>query len=185
MHFRNIVIFIFTVFTISTLLASKNMSDSLRKQNIEKMIQDFEKKIFVPTIEVKDIFKISRHDIKKDYIIVDVREDFEQEVSVIPGAISKKEFEKNISKYKNKKIIPYCTIGYRSAKYTEELISKKINAKNMRGSILLWMHEGGKLVDTNGKSTENVHVYGEKWDLAPKKYKSLKKQSWFNYLWGK
>lgn len=46
-------------------------------------------------------------------IIVDVREDAEMKVSVIPFSISRREFESDVmpSLDKNTLIIPYCTIG--------------------------------------------------------------------------
>ena len=85
-------------------------------------------------------------------------------------------------------VIPYCTIGYRSAKFTQSLIEKepKLLVKNMRGSILLWTHAGGTLTlpHTSSNSSEHrgehehdvgshqvpttrLHVYGAAWDLAP------------------
>jgi rhodanese-related sulfurtransferase len=172
-------------FTLETLVASKASTDQQRKKSVEKLIKEFEQDIPVPTITVDKLLKLKRSERKDQYLVVDVREDFERKVSAIPGSISKEDFEKNKAAFKGKKIVPYCTIGYRSAKYTKKLVSQGFDAKNMRGSILLWLHEGGEVVDTNQKTTTKVHVYGKKWDLLPSQFQSLKKKSWLDIVRGK
>lgn len=112
---------------------------------------------------------ISPYKIKgKKYILVDVRSEEEQKISMIPGAITVQEFEKNKSKYKGKSIVTYCTIGYRSGKYTKQLIKEKFKAYNLEGSILGWIHTKKKLVDSKGEPTQNVHIYDKNWDYLPK-----------------
>lgn len=48
-----------------------------------------------------------------DMILVDVREEAEMDVSVIPFSISKAKFERDLKNNldKNVRIVPYCTIG--------------------------------------------------------------------------
>lgn len=146
-------------------------SKAEKRKKIEELIVAFEKDIPAPTVSAQ---QLKEWQAKKDEIIVvDVRTKVERKPSMIDGAISKEEFEKNKSRYKGKMVIPYCTIGYRSAKYTQELVKQGYKARNLRGSILLWMHENGKLVDANGKATKQVHVYGKAWDLAPDGYTSI------------
>ena len=89
---------------------------------------------------------------------------------MIPGAVSKEEFERDKSQYKGHVVIPYCTIGYRSGKYAEKLSGQGWDARNLRGSILAWTHAGRPLVDADGNDTKRVHVYGKKWDLAAEGY---------------
>ncbi|MCK5551872.1 MAG: rhodanese-like domain-containing protein, partial [Deltaproteobacteria bacterium] len=96
----------------------------------------------------------------------------EQEVSMLPGAITSEEFEGNMEKYQDKTIVVYCTIGNRSGHYTKHLIEKGIRAYNLRGSILAWIHAGQRLV-SDGEETRRVHVYGRKWNLAPKEYEAV------------
>ena len=94
-------------------------------------------------------------------------------VSVIPGAISKADFEAKHEKGEGKKIVCYCTIGYRSGLYVKELQKKGVdNAHNLAGSILAWTHvDGTTLVDSAGKPTKELHTYGRRWALAPATYR--------------
>lgn len=116
-----------------------------------------------PLIEVKELAT------SIPYILVDVREQREMAVSMIPGSISAVEFEKSKEKHRGKLIIPYCTIGLRSSKYTDQLIQSGFQAKNLKGGVLSYAHNGLKFIHEN-KETNKVHVYGEAWNLLPKGY---------------
>ena len=121
---------------------------------------------YIPIIEVKELARTI------PYILVDVREKKEMDVSMIPGAITAKEFETNKETYKNKLIIPYCTIGMRSGKYTDKLVKEGFKAKNLKGGVLAFAHEGFSFIN-KGEKTKEVHVYGEAWNLLPKAYKGI------------
>jgi len=108
-----------------------------------------------------------------EIVFVDVREAKEQEVSMIPGAITKGEFEKNRESYADKRVVVHCTIGYRSGVYVAELGEQGIQAENLAGSLLLWAHEGLPLEDSEGNATTQVHVYGKQWDLLPEGYEGV------------
>jgi hypothetical protein len=54
----------------------------------------------------------------ENYVLVDVRSEEEISVSTIPGSVSKYDFEANPSKYSNKEVVCFCTVGYISAGYT-------------------------------------------------------------------
>lgn len=97
-----------------------------------------------------------------DFVVVDVRSDKEVNVSVIPGAITKAQFEKDIEKYRNRQVIPYCTVGGRSGAYAKELVKKEFKVKNYTGSILKWIDAGLPLVTLEGKPTKRVHVYSNR-----------------------
>jgi sodium/bile acid cotransporter 7 len=105
-------------------------------------------------------------------VIVDVRSDEEREVSMIPGAISKKEFEKGRDQFSGREVVTYCTIGYRSGRYTQRLVDDGWDAHNLRGSILAWTHGGGEL-HRDGSPTRRVHVYGKAWNLAADGYEAV------------
>ena len=141
------------------------------------MVLDFESSFTVPTITAKELIKLRSSN--KQYLIVDVRESYERKVSIIPEAISKHSFETNKEKHKNKKIISYCTIGVRSGYYTKELRNQGFNAWNLRGSILMWLHENEKLTTPEGQNTKKVHLYGKPWDLAPTKNESTTATPWW------
>ena len=115
-------------------------------------------------------------DFKKDpsqFVIVDVRTGKEQEVSMIPGALTQKEFEEKRDELDDKRVIVHCTIGFRSGMYVKKLKSEGFDAENMIGSLLLWTHEGLPLEDKEHKPTKKVHVYGEQWDLVAEGYEGV------------
>lgn len=47
-------------------------------------------------------------------VLVDVRSQAEQAVSVIPGAITAQQYEVGTDRYAGKTVVPYCTVGGRS-----------------------------------------------------------------------
>lgn len=109
----------------------------------------------------------------KGLILVDVRSEEEMAISKIEGAITRKEFEDQREKYKDKLVVSYCTIGQRSSEYTVELRKIGFQAFNLKESILGWTHHSLPLTDPKGERTKKVHVYGEAWNLAAKDYKAI------------
>ena len=125
--------------------------------------------------EFKNISEITTDELKNSKIIItliDVRSASEQKVSIIPGAISKDEFEKDKSKFKDTLLVPYCTIGVRSGHYAEKLKKEGFNTKNYKGSILAWVLSGG-VVHKENKEVFEVHVYGKKWNVLPSNNKGI------------
>lgn len=110
---------------------------------------------------------------QEDVVIVDVREPEERAVSTIPGAVAGDAFEHDLDTYRDKTIVVYCTIGYRSGRYVAKLKERGIDAYNLEGSILSWVHAGQPVVAPNGSETKRVHVYGSKWDLLPDGYEAV------------
>jgi rhodanese-related sulfurtransferase len=109
-----------------------------------------------------------------DFVVVDVRSDEEVDVSIIPGAITKEEYEKNPSKYKGRTVIPYCTIGGRSGRYAAQLKKKGVDVKNFKGSILAWVRAELPLETLEGESTRRVHIYSDRYKI-PSKYQAITK----------
>jgi rhodanese-related sulfurtransferase len=110
---------------------------------------------------------------KRKVVLVDVRTPEEQRVSMLPGAITRDELLSNLDAYRDHVIIGYCTISYRSGKLAQELRKKGNTMLNLKGGLLAWLHEGGK-VYSQGRETRKVHVYGPKWDLAPARFQTVK-----------
>ncbi len=106
------------------------------------------------------------------FVLVDVRASEESNVSMIPGAISKNHFEKNIEQFRDRTVIVYCTIGYRSGLYATNLIEDGFAAKNFKGSILAWCAAEQPLVTPAGKPTNRVHTYSSKYKV-PATYKAV------------
>ena len=92
-------------------------------------------------------------------VLIDVRQPPEQEVSMLPHAITPAEFAARFRRGipKEKRLVVYCTIGYRSGKYAEELAKQGIKADNLEGGVLAWSFIGGRLLakDANGGSDRN------------------------------
>lgn len=63
-----------------------------------------------PTVTANQIRQLQNDETKKaQFLIVDVRSNAESNVSVIPGAITKAQFEKEAQQHQQKAIIVYCT----------------------------------------------------------------------------
>ncbi len=105
-------------------------------------------------------------------LLVDVRRPDEQAVSMLPGAITKKEFEQRSEEFEGATVVTYCTLGHRSGLYAKRLQAKGWRVHNLKGSILAWTHAGGELVDGEGP-TQRVHVCGPSWDLAADGYEPV------------
>lgn len=108
----------------------------------------------------------------EEIVLVDVRSPDEMTVSMLPGAITKEEFERNIKQYQNKMIVAYCTIGYRSGKYARSKQLQDINILNLEGSLLAWSHVQGNLVNDLG-ATKQVHIFNRQWQLTADDYQPV------------
>ncbi|KAK9865457.1 hypothetical protein WJX84_005824 [Apatococcus fuscideae] len=104
--------------------------------------------------------------------LVDVRTPEEQQVSMIPGAIRRDIFEAHKEEYRTTPLVAYCTVGFRSGKYAQQLMEEGFNVKNFKGSIIAWTQEGFPLVkDTSSNEpTKRVHIFGEQWKLQGEGY---------------
>lgn len=107
-----------------------------------------------------------------DALLVDVRPVEERLVSMLPGAVPAEAVEADPTRYAGRRMVAYCTIGYRSGLWTRKQARQGLDVANLRGGILAWTHLGGELVDANGP-THRVHVYGERWDLAADSYQAV------------
>ncbi len=131
----------------------------------------------VPTITVDSAIA---HLGDTNVVFIDVREDKEITVSKIPGALSPAEFAaafRHTGLPKEKTIVTYCTLGFRSGKYAEPLLAKGLRVKNLEGGLLAWAGAQGPLLhrDKDGLviGTREVHVYDKEWNLLPPNYKAV------------
>jgi rhodanese-related sulfurtransferase len=150
--------------------AGDAMSEAEKRAKIETMYHDYKKDF----PDVQDITPAAAMQLLKSNqaVFVDVREKKEQAVSMLPGAITEQEFLNHLDRYRDKTIIGYCTISYRSGKLAENLKAQGVVMLNLRGGLLAWVHAGGKVYDHNGE-TRRIDVYGRKWDLGPKGYEAV------------
>lgn len=102
-------------------------------------------------------------------VFVDARPENERAVSMLPGAVSDA-FLADPGSFAGLTAIAYCTIGYRSGRLAERLAGQGVRVYNLRGGILAWTLEGGKVYGPDGREARRIHVYGRSWDLAPAGY---------------
>jgi rhodanese-related sulfurtransferase len=109
-------------------------------------------------------------------ILVDVRQPAEQEVSMLPHALDTYQFADG---YRHgippgKRLVLYCTIGYRSGKYAEKLSAMGLKAEVLEGGILMWSFVDGPLVARQSKTdwepTRRIHVYDAEWNIVHPDY---------------
>lgn len=153
-------------------LADTYVRDTDKKKAIYDMYAKYKKKSFskIPDISVQEAMALAK---TSNIVLVDVRKPPEIKVSKLPGAIGQLEYLSDPSRYEGKTIVGYCTISFRSGQLAKKLLRKGVTMINLRGGILAWLHEGGKVVDKEEKETHRLHVYGKRWDLAPEGYKTI------------
>jgi rhodanese-related sulfurtransferase len=100
-------------------------------------------------------------------LLIDVRDIKEYSVSHLEGAIQADSFAKIqtlIEMQPNvKQVVLYCSVGYRSAKYVQQLRQlNKNNVFNLKGSLFAWANEGKPLFAGKVKVSK-VHPFDTKW----------------------
>lgn len=139
--------------------------ETIETGELEAMLADQQKRM--------EQAKASGADVPESgFVVVDVRSAKEVNVSVIPGAITQAQFEKDAAKYQGKLVIPYCTVGGRSGAYAKQLVGKGVKVKNYQGSILKWIDAGLPLVTLDGEPTNRVHTYSDRYRV-PAKYEQV------------
>ncbi len=145
------------------------MNDTEKRARIDAMYRGYAREFpAVEEIEPRAAMALAE---SGRVVFVDVRSKKEQAVSMLPGAVTEEEFLKDPDRYKGFTLIGYCTISYRSGKLAEKLKRRGIRMVNLRGGLLAWVHDGGKVYDRDGE-TRRIHVYGRKWNLGPSSYEA-------------
>jgi rhodanese-related sulfurtransferase len=116
----------------------------------------------VPLIKGNNIEKI------ENWVVLDVRAANEYAVSHIKGSLWLGYPDTDYSKIedipKNKMILVYCSVGYRSERVGEILLKKGyINVKNLYGGIFEWVNCEQPIVDKEEKNTNKVHGFEPSW----------------------
>jgi sodium/bile acid cotransporter 7 len=147
------------------------LPDDEKRARIDELYEGYKREFpDVPEVTVETLVKQLAG--PEPPVVVDVRDDEERAVSMIPGALSQEEFEERHEQLAGREVVTYCTIGYRSGLYTQKLVDEGWDAHNLRGSIVSWTHVGGEL-DQGGSRTRRVHVYGRKWNLVAQGYEAV------------
>lgn len=112
-------------------------------------------------------------------VLLDIRQPEEQAVSMIPGSMTPKVFAEKYRKGipKGRRIVVYCTIGYRSGRYAMQLATQGITAENLEGGILAWSHVGGPFEVRNAEGlatpTRRVHIWDKTWNYLHPDYQAV------------
>lgn len=117
----------------------------------------------IPTISVQEL-----KNVKTDFLLLDIREWEEYEISRIPEALhfgfKNPKFEILSDVSKDQEIVVYCSIGYRSEKIGERLKAQGFkNVRNLYGSIFEWANQGFPMENLRGNITTELHTYNRKW----------------------
>lgn len=120
-------------------------------------------------------------DMKHDSLVLylDAREINEYNVSRIKKArwVGYNDFDLNRVKDldKDKEIVVYCSIGYRSEKVAEKLKKDGFtNVTNMLGGIFEWVNYENIIVDSISEKTNKVHAFNKFWSIWLNEDKSEK-----------
>ncbi len=125
----------------------------------------------VKDISAKDAMQMMENG--RDLVFVDTRSPEEMAISMLPNAISKEMFlASSPAAYAHAVVITYCTISYRSGLFARDLAGTGRILYNLKGGLLAWVLEGGVVYDKDGVS-RRIHVYDDKWKLAPDGYEMI------------
>lgn len=128
--------------------------------------------LLLKTLLSHSVTEVSVMEVKamKEIVLLDARELKEFKVSHLPGAqfvgfdTFEKESLKSISK--NKKIVIYCSMGYRSEKIAEKIKAEGFtDVSNLYGGIFEWVNQGNPVVDSTNQPTDRVHAYTKTWGI--------------------
>ncbi|MGK7389827.1 MAG: rhodanese-like domain-containing protein [Candidatus Cyclobacteriaceae bacterium M2_1C_046] len=136
----------------------------MAQADFDKMLKGLYKET-VPLITPEEFKNMISNE---EVIILDTRSIEEYEVSHVKSAqfISYKGFNAaNIpSEFKDKKVVVYCSVGYRSERVGEQLQKEGFkDVVNLYGGIFKWVNDGNEVVNQNNTPTDSVHTYNKKW----------------------
>jgi rhodanese-related sulfurtransferase len=130
---------------------------------VDRMIErEFPRVPFISTDYLADQLKMS-----EPRLLIDVREINEFSIAHIEGAVQANSIAKIqalIESHPNvKQVVLYCSVGYRSAKFVQQLRQlNRNNVFNLKGSLFAWANEG-KPVFAGKVRVFKVHPFDTKW----------------------
>jgi len=103
-----------------------------------------------------------------EVVLLDTREKEEYQVSHIRGArhVGYRNFDKTKVNDipKDRTIVLYCSVGYRSDKIGQQLQEMGYQkVYNLYGSIFEWVNQGNPVYNEQGKAVDIVHAYNQRW----------------------
>lgn len=145
------------------------------QQSYDQKLNSLYKKT-VPTITPAAFDSLK---LQKNITILDTRSPEEYKVSHIKDAAFINYDQFKIDQFqqadKEKPIIIYCSVGYRSERIGEKLLAQGYkNVYNLYGGIFQWKNEGYPVYNLKGEPTEEVHAYNRLWGRWLEKEKAIK-----------
>jgi len=134
----------------------------LFKSKVEELTKHFHsKKITIPE------FKRMKSE-KKDIVIIDVREEEEFRVSHLLGALNVGYKKFDLSDFlakipRTKKIVAYCSVGYRSGEIADKLKKEGYEVHNLLGGLFEWINQGHEVYTDDLKKIKRIHTYNRSW----------------------
>lgn len=115
--------------------------------------------------------------IKPQPLILDARSEVEYALSHLKQAKRIDPYHPNLDglcEFKDKPIVVYCSVGYRSASVAQELGKAGfLHVYNLEGSIFQWANED-RPVFKNSSPTKLIHPYNSRWGrLLKPEYRAL------------
>ncbi|MEO2159118.1 MAG: rhodanese-like domain-containing protein [bacterium] len=147
-----------------------NRSDESKRAKIEKIYQSQRNRF--PGIQEITPEELKEIESTENVTLVDTRTPAEQEVSMLPKAITVEQFQAHPEQFRGTKVVAYCTVGVRSGTFVKSLEQGGWDAYNLMGAILGWTHVDGGLTSTEGP-TKNVHIHGPSMNLTAEGYKPV------------
>ena len=134
--------------------------DCKRKNEFQEYLKELEDQFDIPNIPTDSLQN-------NDFLLLDTREKEEYEISHIRDAllVGYNDFDISLidSVSFDKKIVVYCSVGYRSSLIARELYNKGFkNVYNLYGGIFKWANEG-RIIISEKEKTLNLHAYDQDW----------------------
>lgn len=140
-----------------------------KPEDLPKVAREIEERF--PTVEhvtVPELERELQRPPRERPLLVDVRTAEEFAVSHLPEAVRAETEEEALDVLsevpKDREIVVYCAVGYRSAEMAEALEEQGFTkVRNLSGSLFAWANSGRPVVGEGGEPVRRVHPYDRKW----------------------
>ena len=122
----------------------------------------------VPRLQTRDLAAWLNDPQRPRPVLLDVREPAEFEMSHLVDArrVEPGSDPAALGLPKDQPIVTYCSVGYRSAWYGQQLQKAGYtHVQNLEGSLFQWANEGRPIVTDTGRPAERVHPFNGTWSL--------------------
>ncbi|MEW6599467.1 MAG: rhodanese-like domain-containing protein [Nitrospirota bacterium] len=159
--FQSVLVFLMSCILLAGCQRSANA-------NWDRLIKDI--RLTFPTVKQVSTDELQNWMTAQDEarpLLIDRRERAEYEVSHLQGALPANDAEEALKiierEGKNRPVVVYCSVGYRSSVLARKLGKMGItNIYNLEGSIFKWANEG-RPVYHNDRQVRVVHPFDSKW----------------------